>query len=343
MADKSSIEWCDATWNPIRGCSRVSPGCDNCYAIGVAHRFSWGGGLTRVRKATSAEREADRSHRTERTDWTGNVQLVPSELERPLRWRRPRRIFVCSGADLFHPKVPEDYIRAVLGVAMLAPRHQFLLLTKRPERMREIFGNLLESAVFSWLLDAARLFGVLNSGFPPELAWPLPNVWLGTSVEDQERADARIPDLLACPAAVHFVSAEPLLGPLDVLEWMGGAPIARAIAHHHRTGHECGGQGFTADCAQCGIEWAAGDPKIDWVIVGGESGARARPFDVHWAHEIVKDCASAEIPVFVKQIGASPIHGNDPYPISDRKGAVPDDWDPEIRVRQSPGDACFKK
>jgi len=350
MADGSAIEWCDTTWNPVRGCSRVSPGCDNCYAISMANRFAWGEGLTRVRKLTSAEREHDRSKRGERVDWTGAVQLVPSELERPLRWRKSRRIFVCSGADLFHPTVPEAYIHAVLGVAMLSPRHQFLLLTKRPARMRSIYYGLClglsASESYAKLLEGARLFGVqhvVSRGLPAERPWPLPNVWIGTSVEDQERADERIPDLLACPAAVRFVSAEPLLGPVDMLEWMGGAPIARAIAHHHRTGHQCGGGGFKADCPECGIEWAAGDPQLDWVIVGGESGARARTFDVHWAREIVKDCASANIPVFVKQLGARPIHGEDPYPISDRKGAVLDDWDPEIRVRQSPGDPCFTK
>lgn len=200
MANRTTIEWTatrhpdgtvtpGATWNPVRGCSRVSPGCQNCYAMGVAHRFSWGDGLTRLRKQTTDERARDAGSRTNRVDWTGYVQLLHEQLKVPLRWRNPRKVFVCSGADLFHPKVPSSFIAEVFTTMEKASKHTFQVLTKRPRSMKQFFDDY------------------------PELAG-LPNVWLGVSAEDDQRWVERVQHLMQCPAVVRFVSAEPLLGPL---------------------------------------------------------------------------------------------------------------------------------
>lgn len=192
MGDSTGIEWTDATWNPVRGCSRVSEGCRNCYAERIATRFGGEGmpyeGLTRNGR------------------WTGVVRVIESVMDQPLRWRRPRRIFVNSMSDLFHEQLPFAVVRRVWGVMARAPHHTFQILTKRPERMSE------------WVKDLAQEFGVL------------PHVWLGTSIEDQRSADLRLPWLHRTRAAVRFVSAEPLLERMDILgHLLGGAgPIRRA-------------------------------------------------------------------------------------------------------------------
>ena len=195
MSYKSSIEWCDATWNPIRGCSMVSHGCTNCYAMKVAHRFSGTGmaydGLTKMTSAGPV--------------WNGKITLVPKLLDQPLRWRRPRKIFVNSMSDLFHENVPDSFIAQVWNVMQNANHHTFQILTKRPERMLSWVGKWFRS-------------------------WPpLPNVWLGVSTEDQATADERIPLLLKTPAAVRWISAEPLLGPIDIRQYLEHNPVYISI------------------------------------------------------------------------------------------------------------------
>jgi protein gp37 len=279
--------------------------------------------------------------------WTGRVELVPEKLAEPLSWRKPARVCVNSMSDLFHESLPDEAIAAVFGVMAVAPWHTFQVLTKRAERMRRWF---------EWASDPRR-GGALTVGRKLNLAtheimggrapsgaaientanetWPLPNVHLGVSVENQETADERIPHLLATPAALRFLSCEPLLGAVDLrwCEWCG-----RFGDHDCETSPEVG---------------------IDWVIVGGESGPGARLCDVAWIRSIVEQCKAAGVPVFVKQLGARPIataaplaspqsaesimrHGEyDPDPIEfrfrDRKGGDPSEWPEDLRrVREMP-------
>ena len=208
MADGSAIEWTDATWNPIVGCSVVSPGCTNCYAMRVAgartaHTAKYQG-LTKPSKAGPV--------------WTGDVRLWERALTEPLRWREPRKVFVNSMGDLFHPAVPAEWIDRVFAVMALAPQHVFQILTKRPENMRAYVLDALGRVADR--VEAARsdrsAVGPLPHLAPGDQWWPLPNVWLGTSVEDQPRADERIPILLDTPAAVRWISAEPLIGAVDI-------------------------------------------------------------------------------------------------------------------------------
>ncbi len=239
----SAIEWTDETWNPTVGCSKVSPGCDNCYAINVAHRAMQPAheGLTIVQDG-------------QRPDWTGEVRLLPDRLDTPLHWRKPRRVFVDSMSDLFHPDVPYRFAREVFNVMRLCdgtlpanggrrfPSHTFQVLTKRPQRMAE--------------LASTRALG-----YDPER--PPPNVWLGTSIES-DRYAFRADHLRRTPAAVRFLSLEPLLGPLPSLDVSG----------------------------------------IDWVIVGGESGPGARPMHPQWVRDIRNRCVAAGVAFFFKQWGS---------------------------------------
>lgn len=274
MSDRTGIEWTDATWNPLRGCTRVSEGCRNCYAEHVAARFSCPG--------QPYEGLAQRTDKGPR--WTGKVALVEDVLDQPLRWRRSRRIFVNSMSDLFHESVPDEWIDRIFAVMALAPQHQFQVLTKRPARMRAYLeqDRAINGAPWDRWTELAfslgfNVRGLRGSGGLVER--PLPNVWLGTSIEDQPTADARIPHLLATPAAVRFVSAEPLLGPVD-----GMYPYLSPA-------------------------WTEDDPAwpklgdIDWLIVGGESGPGARPMHPDWARSLRDQCAAAGVPFFFKQWG----------------------------------------
>jgi protein gp37 len=286
MADKTSIEWTrsddgrpGAAWNPILGCDRVSAGCDRCYAITQA----------RIRGANPNPKiSAAFAGLTERTqdrlDWTGRVNLLPERLDQPLRWRRGRRIFVNSLADLFHEDVPDEYIARVFAVMALAPQHTFQVLTKRHGRMR----SLLNAVSFADLmLDKAGDV----AGRQPVVPWPLPNVWLGVSAEDQQWADIRVHALLSTPAAVRWVSAEPLLGPIDLrnLRARNGAVIDALY-----------GDVKTAP----GEIYAACPGSVAWVVAGGESGAAARPMRPEWARSLRDQCQAARVPFFFEQWGA---------------------------------------
>ncbi len=314
MSDRTPIEWTDATWNPLRGCSRVSQGCVNCYAEVMAARFSgpgqWGEGLAQMVRGPGGKVD----HR-----WTGKVVLAEDQLDQPLRWRRPRRIFVNSTSDLFHESVPDDWIDRIFAVMALCPQHTFQVLTKRPEWMRQYMRDARER-VMDIVCDRACdedwpvLLVFPPNHIPPDsmsgrrvdiTAWPLPNVWLGTSAEDQATADARIPDLLATPAAVRFLSAEPLLGPLDLERaWHGDSALEG----------ECWGE-----CAWCDLGYppmhncqkgrqssaalSKGRDGLDWVITGGESGPGARPMHPDWARSLRDQCVAAGVPFFFKQWG----------------------------------------
>lgn len=286
MSDNTPIQWTDATWNHIGGCTRVDEGCRNCYAEVMAARFSkpgqWGQGLARMVKGADGRTD----HR-----WTGKMVLHEAALDRPLRWRRPRLIFVNSTSDLFHESVPEDWIDRVFAVMALAPQHTFQVLTKRPDRAARYLAHtgmrdriaIAVGEVFDAHPEAEFAAQVCVSQMP------LRNVWLGTSISDQASADSRIPELLACPAAVRFVSAEPLLGPVSVEPWLHTPPC-----YLYR--------GIRAQPNECTCATASG-PRLDWVICGGESGPGARPMHPGWARSLRDQCAAAGVPFFFNQWG----------------------------------------
>ena len=288
MSDRTQIEWTDATWNPLRGCSAVSPGCAHCYAAGVAARFAGPGqpyeGLARFD-------EAGKPH------WTGEIRLVEKVLSQPLRWKRPRRIFVNSMSDLFHEAVSNEFIAKVFGLMALASQHTFQILTKRAKRMRDWFqwaerqwANCYPgepaNALLQFLGDQDIGQQVSRDDFAAP--WPLSNVWLGVSCEDQQRADERIPHLIATPAAVRFISAEPLLGLID---------MRRFLHHGHCPEHPSEGtKAASFGCAGC-------SDRLHWVIAGGESGRFARHNEPKWFQQIRDQCLYARVPFFFNQWG----------------------------------------
>jgi protein gp37 len=307
MGDKSKIEWTDASWNPIVGCSVLSPGCTNCYAMAQAARIQ--------RMTASSHYSGTTKVVHGKSVWTGSVAPAPlSVLIAPLRWRRPRAIFVNSMGDLFHKAVRDEWIDFVFAVMALAPQHTFIVLTKRSARMREwanaprCADHVADTAFDLASADAcASLFKTFRPAPPVSFRWPLSNVVLGVSAERQVEADARIPDLLNTPADRRIISAEPLLGPLRLgfYLWLVGED---------------------------------GKPELDGVIVGGESGPGARPMVLGWAKEIVRQCKDAGVSCFVKQLGATPTNREgEAHPgISDRKGAILSEWPEELRVRELP-------
>jgi protein gp37 len=364
VSDRSAIEWTrgedgspGATWNPTRGCSRVSPGCEGCYAERLAGRFAGPGmpfeGL--VRRTAQGAR------------WTGAVRLLPDQLSLPLRWRRPRTIFVDSVSDLFHEKVPDAFIAAVFGIAAAAPWHRFILLTKRSERLPRWFAWLdaqrgawsgpgSETMECDWRVHAVAHAAFEATGYDGEIgplpeAWPLPNVWLGVSVEDQRAADERIPALLATPAAVRFLSCEPLLGAVDLSKWFGGlgSPVRRdnpgptdeprTVRGGHARSEPSGSVTGTVAEPQLDPAGAAASrtrPSISWVIVGGESGPGARPMHPAWARALREQCVAARVPFFFKQWGewAPEMQGAADWPDPLDAGATL--W-PDGRVFWGPG------
>ena len=219
----TKIEWADESWNPVTGCDEVSPGCAHCYAKALAERF----------RGTKGFPDGF------------DLTLKPERLDQPARWRKPRRIFVNSMSDLFHEDIPLYYIGDVYRAMLAAPHHQYLILTKRARRMASLLNaeTPKEQALVSQINKA-------------------PNIWHGVSTENQRFADERIPHLLAVPTQIHFLSCEPLLGPLDLTAYL---------------------------------------PRLQWVIVGGESGPNRRPMNLQWARDIRDQCEAAGVPFFFKQ------------------------------------------
>jgi protein gp37 len=258
MSYKTGISWTSASWNPVTGCTKVSAGCKHCYA-----ERGWG-------RLKHLPDYADRAF--------ADVVCHQERLSKPLHWKKPSKIFVNSMSDLFHDDVPDEFIDQVFAVMALTPRHIYQILTKRPERMLaytkrlggsfKLFDVAVSKLGYTKEFSAARLAG-----------WPLPNVWLGVSVEDQATADERIPILLQAKAALHWISAEPLIGPIDLEQ----VPVG--MSGPLRPG-------------------AAGlAPRLGWVVVGGESGGKARPMRIDWARSLRNQCKQAEIPFFFKQTG----------------------------------------
>jgi protein gp37 len=293
MSQASSIEWTDATWNPVRGCTKVSPGCKNCYAETFAERW-------RGIPGHPYEQGFD-------------LRLVPEKLAEPLSWKKPRLVFVNSMSDLFHRGVPNEYIAAVFGVMAATPWNTYQVLTKRADRLPGWFDWIANQHNGpSWACSYAATWDIYDangkgddSPFSDEQQdtarfrpWPLPNVWLGVSVENQECADERIPYLLRTPAAVRFVSAEPLLEHIDFEHLDRGAKCERCsgpVTLDARDGTErCG----------CGHVAAEDLPGLDWAIIGGESGPKARPFAMKWARSMIAQLRAAKVATFFKQTGA---------------------------------------
>lgn len=364
MAD-TTIEWCvrpgtrPKTWNPTRGCEITSPGCARCYAMRTAHRFSGKGGkyegLTVLTGAGPI--------------WNGEARLVHEMLLAPLSWRQPCTVFVNSMSDLFYEQFTDEEIAVVFGVMAACPQHTFIVLTKRAERMPEWFKWCAEACAgrfhapaiahnaACWLREKKLNGDLIDAAISKfthvhHTTWPMRNVWIGVSTEDQRRADERIPHLMKTPAAVRFVSAEPLLGKIDLRRWIG---------------RYCGCS-ISAPCD----DWTSGDPcvlapkTLDWLIVGGESGPGSRAFNVEWARALVKQCDRTPTKCFVKQLGALPVDRNDAgfdgdelsaWPadtqcvdleargyqgapvrivLRDRKGGDIAEWPEDLRVRQFP-------
>ena len=311
---KSTIEWTNDTWNPLLGCSKVSAGCSRCYAVGHVQRMA--GNPNATIHAANAGLTA--RHRNGQLDWTGTIRLLPERLDQPLHWAKPRRVFANSLSDLFHPDVPDDFIAHVWAVMALTPQHTYQILTKRPERIEPILST---PRFYSQVLIAAQ---GLRTRFPRKGLGDIPisnpathlleNVWIGTSCEDQAAADARVPHLLATPAAVRFLSCEPLLGPIDLEPWLW------TVAYHDD------GQGDVAPEQEP-------SGAISWCIVGGESGPGARPLQADWLNGLVERCIEADVPLFVKQTGSAWAreHG-----YTDRKGGSPEEWPTGWRIRQWP-------
>jgi protein gp37 len=265
MADGTHIEWTDATWNVITGCSVVSAGCKHCYAMKLAG----------TRLAHHPSREGLTIATAAGPVWNGEVRFNEQWLLQPLAWSFPRRIFVCAHGDLFHESVPDAWIDRVFAVMALAPQHTFQVLTKRAARMRQY---LSDPNVWPRIECAARHVYRNRTGLQiagKTLIGPLPHIWLGVSVEDQAAADARINELLLTPAAVRWLSAEPLLGPIDLRI---DPEYGRVPRHPFFRG-------------------------IDWVVVGGESGPGARPMNPQWVRELRDQCLHTDVPFLFKQWG----------------------------------------
>jgi protein gp37 len=308
----TTIQWTEQTWNPTTGCDRISPGCDHCYALTMAKRLKGMG---------SAKYQNDGNPITSGPGFA--LTTHPDTLTEPLRWKKPRKVFVNSMSDLFHARVPREFLARVFAVMAATPQHTYQILTKRPERAARILTDRCKCghpdgehfrAAMEWAATSHSPTYIpgLEHGIYHRSGWPLPNVWIGTSLENQKYADIRIPALLETPAAVRFLSCEPLLGPVTLANhWLGADPYRRD------------------------------EPSVAWVICGGESGPGARPMDTAWASDLVGQCQESGTAVFVKQLGSvwardMTVAGKSVATWGDTKGGNPDYWPADLRVREYP-------
>lgn len=291
----TKIQWTEQTWNPMVGCSLESPGCTNCYAMG---QTAWLANKLGMKKYKGLTTTVNR-----KPVWNGHVSLYPEDLAKPLHVRKPTMWFVNSMSDMFHPGFTDTEIDRVFEVMSLCPQHTFQILTKRAERMFK-YSN-------------ARMYMPQDPSWP---RWPLANVWLGVSAERQKEANERIPWLMKTPAAIRFVSCEPLLGSIELDDLVteqdhGGEEHINAL--HCEVGIEDDEdfQGVT----------------LDWVIVGGESGRGARDCQSAWVQHVVDQCRCHQVPVFVKQLGSK-----SDLRLKDKKGGDIFEFPESLRIREWP-------
>lgn len=334
----SNIEWTDSTWSPVTGCTRASAGCDNCYSVAMSHRLEAMGQTKKYGGLTVLNAKGDRH-------FNGIVRCHNDELNAPLKWKKPRRVFVCSMSDLFHKDVPFEFVDKVFAVMAMCPKHTFQILTKRPERMSEYLatfnadyhngiaeidghdGGYRLGAAAGCLLDGEWIHGegktcrdrieefISDAHADPSgmaafaeeedgsdyeckpVIWPLPNVWLGASAENQDAYNSRKPHLAKCPAVVRFWSLEPLLGPIALDK----------------------------------------DDPANWIIVGGESGHGARPSELFWHRSLRDQCRDAGVPYFQKQLGSHCLDNfGERMSLKSAKGGDISEWPIDLRVRESP-------
>ena len=271
----TKINWTDETWNPIIGCSKVSDGCKNCYAEKMSKRLAGIHKTSYYLNVVKGEHYATPQAKI-LPEWSGKTHFQESQLEKPLKWKKPRMVFVCSMGDLFHESVPFEWQFKVFQFIVECPQHTFQVLTKRPDIMKKRIADIN--------FHLKRNY--------PKLKIPLQNVWLGVTSENQEQANKRIPILLQIPAKVRFVSVEPMLGAVDLenLEYERAFKIGLLNSF---SGHK-----YTHDNDHLGkID------KLDWVICGGESGHNARPMHPDWVRSLRDQCKDANVPFFFKQWG----------------------------------------
>lgn len=282
----SKIQWTGQTWNPVVGCSIKSPGCIRCYAMKEAYRFGFNPSLPHYAGLTEKSKTGP--------VWTGKLASAGANTWRkPLARRAPTTFFVNSMGDLFHEAMKLHWQVQAFAIMTLCQRHTFQVLTKRAEEMVAFIIDARDMVMD----EAGRLATHEGIGVQPT-AWPLKNVHLGVSVEDQRRADERIPFLRRTPAAIRFLSVEPQIEPIDLTDLLDG---------------------------------------ISWVIIGGESGRGARPFDIDWARSIIIQCRRASVHVFMKQLGSNPYSDGRPMHACPKgKYGDPDDWPKDIRIREMP-------
>lgn len=316
MSEDTKIEWTDYTWNPWEGCTKVSPGCLHCYAETRNHRFggdNWGRGKPR-RKTVDWKKPVRWNRQPWICDDCGTPHAVPGAICMKdgcdCETKHRARVFP-SLCDVWDEEVLIEWLADLCELIFRTPNLDWLLLSKRPE----LAYNRMHTAMDKCFMGARPMMIDWLDGKPPE------NVWLGTSVEDQQRADERIPALLKIPAKVRFLSAEPLLGPVDL--W--GA----------RYDNPNGGKTGAVS------SWK---PSVDWVIAGGESGPGARPCSIKWIRDVVQECKAAEVPCFVKQLGSFPVEpewnpklgSHRRIELNHPKGGEPAEWSEDLRVREFP-------
>lgn len=308
----SKIEWTGKTWNPITGCSRISPGCQNCYAEKMARRLKAMGKVAYQDAINSDGR------------WTGKIRVSESALDTPLRRKKPTVWFVDSMSDLFHKKVDITIQTYIFEIMAKTPQHTYQILTKRADRLMPLWNEIGAGVAY-------RLGEQRTPGF-----WPLKNVWLGVSVENQQYADERIPFLLQTPATVRFLSCEPLLGPLELWKYLANNSLFKA--KYWGDGNISGQKNINGTITAWDGERNQFEDGLDihWVIIGGESGPGAREFRMEWAGNIVSQCKSARVPVFVKQMGDNATWDSERMNNFGPKGKEMSKWPEYLQVREFP-------
>lgn len=324
MGQESGIQWTNHTWPIVQGCDYESPGCTNCYVVPLLWRLSHNPNA----KVSAPLQGLVTKNATGALHFTGKVGLRHDRLADPLGWA-PGMIFVPSHGDIFHEAVPDDFLDEIFATAAMTPQHIYQVLTKRGPRMQK------------YMADPAtprRINGVMMGRDATPIAaslWPLPNVWMGVSTEDQKRFNERWPYLRDTPAAVRFISYEPALGPLSLTDVCDGAYFEDVLA------------GIRYHDAPAGVRSATMQiPHLDWGIGGLESGGKARQGDVQWLHSFVREFERAGRACFIKQLGRKPVDSKHPSAaaaggpvrirLADLKGGDMDEWPEGLRVRQFP-------